>query len=446
MDAYTQFVSAGLGRKLATQLGLPAPVALRRHTPDAPLVEGPVAVVGDGPWVPAIVRFLLDHGIDTSTDATEYAGVILDASGARDPGDLAVLRENGAALVKQLGTCARVIVIGTDYDLLDDPAEVATQRALDGFTRSLAKELRRGATANLIYTSEEPNEPALRGALEFFLSGRSAFVDGQNVRLDENEAPANPSAATPLAGKVAVVTGAARGIGAAIVDVLARDGASVVGVDIPAAQDALARVVNDAQTRHRTLTTSLALDVTSADAGRRIMDHARKRHGGFDIVVHNAGITRDKLFVNMDAAKWDQVIAVNLQSILRMNRTFLGPDGLGAGGRVVCLSSQSGFGGNRGQTNYAATKAGIIGMVDATADQTAERGITINAVAPGLIETEMTQKMPFATREVGRRLSSLQQGGQPRDVAETIAWLAQPASAAITGQTLRVCGQNYIGA
>ena len=445
-DAYTDFVSRGFGRSLAKQLGLPMPTPLRRHTPGAPLVEGPVAVIGEGRHVPSVVRFLLDHGIDTSSDAESLAAVILDASNARQPSDLAVLRRNGADLVKRLGRCGRVLVIGTDFDLFHDPAEVATQRALDGFTRSLAKELRNGATANLIYTPEEPNDAALNGALSFFLSGRSAFVDGQHVRIDENPTSANPSEDRPLEGKVAVVTGAARGIGAAIVDTLARDGATVVGVDVPPAQESLAKVINTVQVQHGTKASTLALDVTAEDAGTRIVEHCRKRHGGIDIVVHNAGITRDKLFVNMDQAKWDQVLAVNLESILRMNRAFLGENGLGEGGRIVCLSSQSGFGGNRGQTNYAATKAGIIGLVDATADQTASRGITVNAVAPGLIETEMTQKMPFATREVARRLSSLQQGGQPVDVAEAIAWLAQPASAAITGQTLRVCGQNFIGA
>ena len=119
---------------------------------------------------------------------------------------------------------------------------------------------------------------------------------------------------------------------------------------------------------------------------------------------------------------------------------------LNAGARVVCVSSQSGIAGNRGQTNYAASKAGVIGMVRAWAPAFAERGATINAVAPGFIVTEMTAKMPFGTREVGARLNSLQQGGLPVDVAETIAWLAQPASAGVNGQTVRVCGQMMLGA
>jgi 3-oxoacyl-[acyl-carrier protein] reductase len=114
--------------------------------------------------------------------------------------------------------------------------------------------------------------------------------------------------------------------------------------------------------------------------------------------------------------------------------------------RIVCVSSQSGIAGNRGQTNYAASKAGVIGMVRAWAPEFAKRGATINAVAPGFIVTDMTAKMPFGTREVGSRLNSLQQGGLPVDVAETIAWLAQPGSAGVNGQTVRVCGQSLLGA
>ncbi len=117
-----------------------------------------------------------------------------------------------------------------------------------------------------------------------------------------------------------------------------------------------------------------------------------------------------------------------------------------SGARVVCVSSQSGIAGNRGQANYAASKAGVIGMVRAWAPTFAERGATINAVAPGFIVTEMTAKMPVGTREVGARLNSLQQGGLPVDVAETIAWLPQPASAGVNGQTVRVCGQSLLGA
>ena len=235
--------------------------------------------------------------------------------------------------------------------------------------------------------------------------------------------------------KVAVVTGAARGIGASIADVMARDGAHVVAVDIPAAGDSLAAVAN------RIGGTALQLDITAADAAERLIEHLRERHSGVDVVVHNAGITRDRLLVNMDAARWNSVMAVNLQAQLDITQALLDAEGvLRPGARVVAVSSQSGIAGNRGQTNYAASKAGVIGMVRAWAPAFAERGATINAVAPGFIVTEMTARMPFGTREIGSRINSLQQGGLPVDVAETIAWLSQPGSAGVNGQTVRVCG------
>ncbi|HEX2402592.1 MAG TPA: 3-oxoacyl-ACP reductase, partial [Mycobacterium sp.] len=291
-----------------------------------------------------------------------------------------------------------------------------------------------------VLDGEEANADA---ALRFFLSGRSAYVDGQVVTVgDAFGGPATAPADwhTPLAGKVAVVTGAARGIGSSIAEVLARDGARVVCVDIPAAGEALARNAN------RLGGTALQLDVTAADAGRRIVDHTRSRHGSLDVMVHNAGITRDKLLANMDESRWDSVVAVNLLAPLRLTEGLIDNGSIGEGGRVVGLSSMAGIAGNRGQTNYAATKAGMIGLTDALSEAYADKGITVNAVAPGFIETKMTEAIPLATREVGRRLNSLYQGGQPIDVAETIAYFASPASNAVTGNTIRVCGQAWLGA
>src|SRR3954469_1262379 len=140
-------------------------------------------------------------------------------------------------------------------------------------------------------------------------------------------------------------------------------------------------------------------------------------------------------------------MAVNLQAQLDITQALLDDDGaLKPGARVVCVSSQSGIAGNRGQTNYAASKAGVIGMVRAFAPRFAARGATINAVAPGFIETEMTAKMPLGTREAGRRINSLRQGGLPVDVAETIGWLSCAENGGVTWQTVRVCGQSLLGA
>ena len=437
-DLFTTIVRSPVAKKV----GVPQPTRLRRYEPGAPLCDGPVLVAGGGRFAAAITSWLGAAGISTVasvTDAADRLGaVVLDLSSATDPADLDQLRVLGAPAVKALAHNGRVVVIGIDPATLSDVAEVATQRALEGVVRSVGKELRAGATANLVLAQRNAQD-GVRCAVEFFLSGRSAYVDGQVVRVDESTS-GDTDALRPLTGKVAVVTGAARGIGAEIARVMARDGATVVAVDIPAAGDALAAVANEVKG------TALQLDVTAEDAGSRIVEHCTSRHGAIDVVVHNAGITRDKLFVNMDEDRWRSVIDVNLRSVLRMNEALLGEGGLPDGGRIVCVASIAGIAGNRGQTNYGASKAGVIGLVSALSRQVADRGITVNAVAPGFIETEMTARIPFATREIGRRMNSLQQGGHPKDVAETIAWLAQPGAAAVTGQVVRVCGQSLLGA
>ena len=162
-------------------------------------------------------------------------------------------------------------------------------------------------------------------------------------------------------------------------------------------------------------------------------------------MVHNAGITRDKKLQNMKDDVFGSAIAVNLTAPERITQTLLEEGVVNANGRVIGVASIAGIAGNVGQTNYAASKAGVIGLVDALAP-VVSNGITINAVAPGFIETKMTAAVPLMTREVGRRLNALQQGGLPVDVAETIAWYANPASTAVNGNVVRVCGQMMLGA
>ncbi len=449
-DWYTNFVNSGFGTTVTKQLGLPRPAVLRRYEPGQPLLPGP-AVVGSarqGRLRDTVSTILRDAGVtvlppvaaDGSTEGEKLAAVILDATGVSTPADLSAAHDFLAPAIKRLRPSGRVVILTDPPAAAESPAQAAARQAVDGLTRSIGKELRDGSTANAVYVPEGA-EASLAGPLTFFLSGRSAYVDGQGVTLSAADVPAGQDDEKPLAGKVAVVTGAARGIGAAIATVMARDGAHVVAVDIPAAGDKLAEVAN------RIGGTALQLAIPADDAPQRLVEHLRERHGGADIVVHNAGITRDKLLVNMDAARWNSVLAVNLQAQLDITQALLDAEGvLKPGARVVCVSSQSGIAGNRGQTNYAASKAGVIGMVRAWAPRFAERGATINAVAPGFIVTEMTAKMPVGTREIGSRLNSLQQGGLPVDVAETIAWLSQPGSAGVNGQTVRVCGQSLLGA
>jgi 3-oxoacyl-[acyl-carrier protein] reductase len=289
-------------------------------------------------------------------------------------------------------------------------------------------------------------ENGIEGALRFFLSPHSAFVTGQvlpvvgapkGVKITE-------FSEKPLTGKLAVVTGAARGIGAAIAEVLAREGATVIGVDRPADESTLGATMSSIGG------IACPLDITDADAGNKLAAVAAgavaNKGGKIDIIVHNAGITRDKMMRNMAAHLWDMVLDVNLGAIVRCNDQLLAGDAFGANARIVCISSIGGIAGNAGQTNYAATKSAVIGYVDAMAKQLEGKGISINAIAPGFIETQMTAAIPVVTREVARRLSSLSQGGLPVDIAEAVTFMASPLAAGVNGATLRVCGQNLVGA
>lgn len=453
-DTYLNLVNSGFTKELAKQLGLPRPAVLRRYTPGQPLVQGPVLVVGprdgDAPDTDAVAKQLVAWGLDVRRHSTQleeggrWGAVVLVLTDLTSPTELSAPMAELAATLRTLVPSGRVVTVSRAATASDAPAVAAARQGVDGTLRSVGKELRAGATANGVVLADgvDALAPSALGALRFFLSARSAFVDGQllTVGADAGTLPADEDGwDKPLAGKVAVVTGAARGIGAAIAKVLHRDGATVVVVDVPPAGDALAKVANEVGG------TALQLDITAEDAGARILEHATSRHGSLDILVHNAGITRDKLLANMTPDRWDSVIAVNIAAQLRINEYLLGTGELPQGFRIVSLASTSGIAGNRGQTNYAASKAGVIGMVRATGPLLAPIGGTANAVAPGFIETEMTARIPAVTRQVARRLDSLQQGGQPVDVAETIAFLASPAAGGVSGQTLRVCGQNLVG-
>ncbi len=444
-DKYTQFVSRGLGKDIARKLGLPQPVVLRRHTPGQPLVEGPVLVQGAGQGADKLAAALLSWNLDVRRHAVpkeKLAAIVLVLDELARPEDLGKPVLSAAASLRDLAPNARVVTVSRSAADAADPAVAAARQGVDGLLRSLAKELRAGATGNgvLLAAGAGTTSPSTLGALRFLLSGRSAFVDGQFLTVTSDAGQLPVDVEKPLAGKVAVVTGAARGIGAAIARTLYRDGAALIVVDIPAAGDHLASVANEVHG------TALQLDISREDAGQRIIDHAVERHGRLDIVVHNAGITRDKLLANMDQGRWNSVIAVNIAAQLRINAALLASEHFRKSPRIVSVASTSGIAGNRGQTNYAASKGGVIGMVRATAPLIAAHGGSINAVAPGFIETAMTARIPFATREVARRLNSLQQGGQPGDVAEAIAFLASDAAGGISGGVLRVCGQNLVGA
>ncbi|OBG77364.1 3-oxoacyl-ACP reductase [Mycobacterium sp. E2462] len=447
-DLFSQIVNSGPGSFLAKQLGLPQPEQLRRYRAGDPPLAGSLLIGGEGRVAEPLRAALADDYDLVGNNlggrwADRFGGLVYDATGITTPEGLKGLYEFFTPLLRNLGHSGRVAVIGTTPDAAASPEERIAQRALEGFTRSLGKELRNGATVALVYLSPDakPAATGLESTLRFILSAKSAYVDGQVFYIGAADATPPADWDRPLDGKVAIVTGAARGIGATIAEVFARDGARVVAIDVESAAEALA------ETASRVGGTALWLDVTAPDAVDKITEHLREHHGGrADILVNNAGITRDKLLANMDEARWDSVLAVNLLAPLHLTEGLVGNGTLGEGGRVIGLSSMAGIAGNRGQTNYATTKAGMIGLTQALAPELYDKGITINAVAPGFIETQMTAAIPLATREVGRRLNSLLQGGQPVDVAETIAYFASPASNAVTGNVIRVCGQAMLGA
>jgi 3-oxoacyl-[acyl-carrier protein] reductase len=419
-DRYSQLVRLPVAGGLAKRVGLPQPVTLDRYSAGDPLVRGRVLLGGAGRVAEAAARVLAAAGVDAATalddpvrahaaaaglDAAvfnpdapadqRFKALIFDATGITSSAELVELQRFFYPTVRRVLPSGRVIVIG------------GGRRALEGFTRSLGKEIGRGATVNLVHV-EAGAEDQIGPTLRFFLSPRSAYVSGQVAHV-------GPGAEAPLAGRTALVTGASRGIGASIASVLEREGASVVRLDLKDAD--------------------LELDITADDAPEVL---AERFSGGLDVLVHNAGVTKDRTLAKMPEDRWQSLMKVNLLAPERITEALL--PRLSDDGRIVCVSSMSAIAGNSGQTNYATSKAGLLDLVSSL---DLERQITINAVAPGFIETQMTASMPIAVREAGRRMNSLRQGGLPVDVAETVAWLA---ASGLERNVIRVCGQSLLGA
>jgi 3-oxoacyl-[acyl-carrier protein] reductase len=468
-DRYQQLINTPIGKIVSKQIGLPNPPRLERYEPGDPVVDGPVlfGAAPDSRLLVAVAKVLeaidaqvltpmhgplraaaadanLDAAIwnpDAATEDQRFKALVFDATGIRSSGQLEAAWEFFAPCIRRVVPNGRVIILGTPPEDCPAPPEAIAQRALEGLERAIGKEVRKGATSQIIYVRPGA-EDEIESTLRFFLSPKSAFVSGQVVRVGPPTAPAPRTVEweAPLTGKIALVTGAARGIGAAIASVLARDGAHVVGLDVPAMSEELTAGMAEIGG------SVLVADITSETAPAEIANHLLEFHEGVDVVVHNAGVTRDKTLGRMSRDLWDLVLAINLTAPQRIDKELFERQAVRPNGRIVCVSSISGIAGNAGQTNYSTSKAGVIGIVQEFAPALAERGVTINAVAPGFIETQMTEAMPIAIREAGRRMNSLSQGGLPVDVAETIAWFANPASPGVTGNIVRVCGQSLIGA
>jgi len=467
-DSYLNFANSPWGGKLTETLGLPKPLVLERYETGQPVVRGSILVGGttDSALLPALAQIFKSIGALTLAHrqlphwmgAANHAGLmtgrwghedqagekvkalVFDATGLTDSTQAHALYQFFHDTARSILPCGRVLVLGRPPEACSTARQATVQRALEGLTRSLAKELKKAITVQLVYVAEQAQDE-LESTLRFLLSPRSAYVSAQVIRVgqvvDTHTTPADW--ARPLAGKKVLVTGASRGIGAAIAQVMAREGADVICLDVPQAQDSLNGIASQVAGR------ALAMDIGSPEAPQALVQ-AALADGGWDVIVHNAGITRDKTIANMKEHFWDSVININLSTQERINEALVNNGALRRGARIVCVSSISGIAGNVGQTNYALSKAGVVGMVQSLAPHLAEHGITINAVAPGFIETAMTAAVPFAMREAGRRMNSLSQGGLPQDVAEAICWLASPASGGVTGNVVRVCGQSIMGA
>ncbi|MCO4762006.1 MAG: 3-oxoacyl-ACP reductase [Myxococcales bacterium] len=426
-------------------LGLPIPLppTLRRADgADVPksLTGQQVVIGGEGLLADVVGAAATAAGAEVLTESERAHALVFDASDLRCTADLAKLHAFFHSKIRQVSTHGRVVILGRPANKERDPIVAATQRALVGFTKSLGKETgRKAITANLL-TIAEGAEDRAAGALRFLLGQRSAFVSGQalNVSLTA-KGEATDLNHQPLAGKVALITGAARGIGAAIATRLGQEGATLILVDRPEGQEGMGALLDAFEG------TSLALDLTDADAAERISAHISETTGGVDILINNAGVTRDRTIAKMSADWWNLCLGVNLEAAIGLTET-LRPKLLRKNGRIVHISSIGGIAGNPGQTNYGASKAGLIGYAEALVGKVSRRGVTVNCVAPGFIETAMTAAMPAVPREAGRRLNALSQGGQAQDIADAVAFLASPGAHGITGHTLRVCGLHLAGA
>ncbi|MET7143611.1 3-oxoacyl-ACP reductase FabG [Xanthomonas sp. PPL139] len=243
----------------------------------------------------------------------------------------------------------------------------------------------------------------------------------------------------PLQGEIALVTGASRGIGAAIADELAAQGANVIGT---ATSDAGAQAIGARLAAHGGQ--GRALDVTDGAAVEALIEAIAKEFGPVSILVNNAGITRDNLLMRMKDDDWQAIIDTNLTSVFRTSKAVLRGMMKARKGRIVNIASVVGVTGNPGQTNYAAAKAGIIAFSKSMAKEIGSRGITVNVVAPGFIDTDMTKALPEAQRAALMQQIALGQFGQPSDIAHAVAFLAGPGAGYITGETLHVNGGMYM--
>ena len=433
-------IVAKFARRVIARLPLPiaTPAELRRHggkPPERPLARRTASVSGPDA-----------QGVSTLGDALHDAGATLLPPTAQNPADIVLLVLGANTTISSLvswsvdhGAVLRsVSPQGRVLFVLRGEEPSLTSDALHGFLRSLSREVgRKAVTVNAIVSPD----PALAAPTAVFLaSDRASFVSGQTLFLHSGSRP-GPS---PSKTEVALVTGAARGIGAAIARSLASARYRVAVIDVES-QAAAGRELVGALGGEAAGMLFQSCDVRDQQAAHMMLERVRalSPNGTLDVLINNAGITRDRTFARMNQQEWADVIEVNLAAVVELTRKALGC--MRDGGRIVNVSSVTGLAGNFGQTNYAMAKGGIIGLTRTAATELESRGIGITAVAPGLIDTPMTAKMPLVSREIAKQMTSLAQAGLPEDVATAVEFLARREAWPLRGQILRVDGGMFFG-
>ena len=431
---------AKFARRLIARLPLPiaTPVDLRRawgRPMQHPLAARRAVVVGSDDDAVVVLSDALRTAAAAVYDTPQDAGA--DIAIVAVPGDapadslVAWARQFGSAL-RGVAKHGRIIVVvrASGPTLVTD--------AVHGFVRSLGRET--GRSAVTVHAIVAPTPHAAAPVVVFLASERAAFSSGQTLMLRAGDGPSM----APAHPEVAVVTGAARGIGAAIARCLTDAGYRVMVADVASQTDAAQRLV-DALGGEAAGMMFQPCDVRDPAAVSAMLEKARTLSpvGCIDVLVNNAGITRDRTFGRMSDAEWSDVLDVNLASLVNVTRAALSR--MSDGARVVNVSSVTGLAGNFGQTNYAMAKGGVIGFTRALAAEVEPRKIAVTAVAPGLIETAMTAKIPLINREIAKQMTSLAQAGQPEDVAMAVEFLARREAWSLRGQTIRVDGGMFFG-
>lgn len=407
-----------------------------------------VTVIGtvdeNGEWYKALNQSLVSK-VKLEYYAESLNVLILDATGAETIDDLEKIYSFANANIKKVKRNGRILVLSTASATASNEAAIAS-KGLVGFVKSLAKEA--GGKGIIVNGLRLPSIAELNknGSVEqiwplihFFISDRGVFITGQTLDANSGIKGVDFVQSGNLTGKWALVTGAARGIGADTAKAIAQEGAKVIVLDVAQAAESLEAVASEIGG------VALPVDITSTDAENEVRRILKENNAQLDILVNNAGIIRDKTLAKMTPAQWGAVLNVNLKSVIRFTDALLA-DGLADNASIIGLSSIAGIAGNMGQTNYATSKAGLIVYLQQISKEYAAKGITANAIAPGYIETPMTENLPFFVKEGGRRLSALKQGGLPIDIAQAATFFSGPGGRFVTGQVLRVCGGSFLGA